>query len=224
MCETADSFMEAQALSNLNKEHAHKETGPSELAKKSEAARKAGKPANRCFLCDKTGHRAADCWSRTKGNTPGRCGKCYRTGHSSEYCNRQFHKNQASCVLSEEGKNPTSQQLKDGYVTLQDGETIPIVTATSSRPVTPGNVVNVPVMKGFLEKRQEKPAMESGDVAASQEKTAVEEVENMAQENILIGGLDPEKTAVVGAGRTKVGKDTPLPVMSLPSLRSLFGD
>ncbi|KAH7943311.1 hypothetical protein HPB52_006833 [Rhipicephalus sanguineus] len=46
------------------------------------------KPASRCFLCDKAGHRAADCWSRTKGNTSSRCGhQSYDHAHvKTEQC------------------------------------------------------------------------------------------------------------------------------------------
>ena len=49
LCETADNFMEAQALTNLGKERIPKEPGPS--VSKSESAKKMEKPASRCFLC-----------------------------------------------------------------------------------------------------------------------------------------------------------------------------
>ncbi|KAH7944143.1 hypothetical protein HPB52_016495 [Rhipicephalus sanguineus] len=152
LCETADNFMEAQALTNLGKERIPKEPGPS--VSKSEAAKKMEKPASRCFLCDKAGHRAADCWSRTKGNTSSRCGVCEKSGRSSDRCpSREFGKDQASCMLSATREAFTPEQQGRGYVVLQDGETIPIVNATLSRRSETVGVTDMPVVKGFLENR-----------------------------------------------------------------------
>ncbi|XP_037505443.1 uncharacterized protein LOC119381749 [Rhipicephalus sanguineus] len=152
LCETADNFMEAQALTNLGKERIPKEPGPS--GPKSESAKKMEKPASRCFLRDKAGHRAADCWSRTKGNASSRCEVCQKSGHSSDRCpSRKFGKDQASCMLSEKREALTPEQQGRGYVVLQDGETIPIVNATLSRRYETVGVTDMPIVKGFLENR-----------------------------------------------------------------------
>nr|XP_037287184.1 uncharacterized protein LOC119180146 [Rhipicephalus microplus] len=152
LCETADNFMEAQALTNLGRERIPKDPGPS--VSKPESAKKTEKPASRCFLCDKAGHRAADCWSRTKGNTFSRCGVCKQSGHSSDRCpGRKFGKDQASCMLSEKREDLTPEHHKSGYIVLQDGGTIPIVNATSSRRSANVGVADMPVVEGFLEDR-----------------------------------------------------------------------
>ncbi|XP_075733060.1 uncharacterized protein LOC142775507 [Rhipicephalus microplus] len=152
LCETADNFMEAQALTNLGRERIPKNPGPS--VSKPVSAKKTEKPASRCFLCDKAGHRAADCWSRTKGNTFSRCGVCKQSGHSSDRCpGRKFCKDQASCMLSEKREDLTPEHHKSGYIVLQDGGTIPIVNATSSRRSANVGVADMPVVEGFLEDR-----------------------------------------------------------------------
>nr|XP_037270491.1 uncharacterized protein LOC119162119 [Rhipicephalus microplus] len=152
LCETANNFMEAQALTNLGRERIPKDPGPS--VSKPESAKKTEKPASRCFLCDKAGHRAADCWSRTKGNTFSRCGVCKQSGHSSDRCpGRKFGKDQASCMLSEKREDLTPEHHKSGYIVLQDGGTIPIVNATSSRRSANVGVADMPVVEGFLEDR-----------------------------------------------------------------------
>nr|XP_037290587.1 uncharacterized protein LOC119185824 [Rhipicephalus microplus] len=150
--ETADNFMEAQALTNLGRERIPKDPGPS--VSKPESAKKTEKPASRCFLCDKAGHRAADCWSRTKGNTFSRCGVCKQSGHSSDRCpGRKFRKDQASCMLSEKREDLTPEHHKSGYIVLQDGGTIPIVNATSCRRCANVGVADMPVVEGLLEDR-----------------------------------------------------------------------
>ncbi|XP_075730957.1 uncharacterized protein LOC142774510 [Rhipicephalus microplus] len=152
LCETADNFMEAQALTNLGRERIPKDAGPS--VSKPESAKKTEKPASRFFLCDKAGHRAADCWSSTKGNTFSRCGVCKQSGHSSDKCpGRKFGKDQASCMLSEKREDLTPEHHKSGYIVLQDGGTIPIVNATSSRRSANVGVADMPVVEGFLEDR-----------------------------------------------------------------------
>lgn len=148
LCETADSFMEAQALSNLSKERIPKETGPS--ASKSEPARKTEKTTSRCFLCDKKGHRAADCWSRTRRGFPVHDRNDTLPRSRDKSPTGRVDKKEASCMVSVD-KTDASSTGNEGYVVLQDGQKIPVVNTTVGRGVTAGGNGNLPVAKGFLE-------------------------------------------------------------------------
>lgn len=62
---------------------------------------------NRCDLCDKFGHNAADCRRYTKPNVLPRCGKC-RQGHRTHNCfTRKSGTSQASCVIDPQEKDKT---------------------------------------------------------------------------------------------------------------------
>lgn len=73
-----------------------------------------GKPAVRCFVCDKPGHRAADCWWRAKK----KCFKCQKPGHEAKDC----------CSLPKDSQKPShrvaaverSDEDKNGADTNQD--------------------------------------------------------------------------------------------------------
>ncbi|KAH7943704.1 hypothetical protein HPB52_010032 [Rhipicephalus sanguineus] len=77
LAKNADRFIEAQHLNNMSKEKTLKDatvehSGKAEISKTSRST-------DRCFLCDKAGHRASECWSRSKG-TPADRGWSRRSG------------------------------------------------------------------------------------------------------------------------------------------------
>ncbi|KAH7975871.1 hypothetical protein HPB52_006603 [Rhipicephalus sanguineus] len=79
---------------------------------------------------DAKGHRAAECWSRTKGNyrDQGRTGDKLRL-RREKFATGGEGTREASCVVSVDKEEGTTDH--GGYVVLQDGETIPIVNATT---------------------------------------------------------------------------------------------
>ncbi|KAM7284642.1 uncharacterized protein ISCGN_001736 [Ixodes scapularis] len=99
LAEAADHYLEAQGLVHLgrtNKDQEAKLLGKAKISKPPDAT---GRPA--CFLCNKQGHRAADCWSKSRGSNPKLtvCWKCRKTGHKAESCpNKTDAGGQASYV------------------------------------------------------------------------------------------------------------------------------
>ncbi|KAM7306524.1 uncharacterized protein ISCGN_010227 [Ixodes scapularis] len=66
LAEATDHYLEAQGLTNLGKNKEEKDSSkPSGLARIPAHRDEKRKP--QCFLCNKLGHRAADCWSNSKG-------------------------------------------------------------------------------------------------------------------------------------------------------------
>lgn len=70
LTEAADHYLKAQGLLHLGRTNKNKETKPFGQAKISKPPDATGRPA--CFLCNKQGHRAADCWSKSRGLTQSR--------------------------------------------------------------------------------------------------------------------------------------------------------
>ncbi|KAH7952095.1 hypothetical protein HPB52_018373 [Rhipicephalus sanguineus] len=145
IAQTSDNFMDAQSLVNLGKERACGETGPP-TSLRMELARKKLRADNRCFLCDKKGHRAAECWSRTKACSPVH-------GHNSDkYSAGRGDRCEASCMVSGE-RNEEKAAGNAEYVILKDGEKVPVVNTAVSRSVALENTENVPTVKGFMDQR-----------------------------------------------------------------------
>uniref|UniRef100_L7M186 Putative tick transposon n=1 Tax=Rhipicephalus pulchellus TaxID=72859 RepID=L7M186_RHIPC len=112
LAEAADHYMEAQGFINLGKV----KNENYELDKPADEARamprKEKKEKLQCFLCGKRGHKAADCWTSTKGprTKPTFCRKCRRSGHSKEDCPNK-ESGRASC-LKEQAEGPKASNLK----------------------------------------------------------------------------------------------------------------
>ncbi|XP_037520636.1 uncharacterized protein LOC119397278 [Rhipicephalus sanguineus] len=145
LAKNAECFIEAQHLTNMSKENTLKKatvehSGKAEIPKTSRST-------DRCFLCNKTGHRASECWSRSKG-TPADRGWSRRSGPGGGPSRQE--RGQASCMMAPSPpENPTDEG--DGYVVLQNGETIPIVNTTLMPPGPGCDVAKLPVRRGFLE-------------------------------------------------------------------------
>uniref|UniRef100_L7LYC0 CCHC-type domain-containing protein n=1 Tax=Rhipicephalus pulchellus TaxID=72859 RepID=L7LYC0_RHIPC len=139
LSQAADNFVEAQSLLNLGRERPEKEvTQGSGL--RADQMKKAPRGDNRCFLCGKEGHRAAECWSRKKASSPVH-------GHDSEqYSAGRGERSEASCLVSLERTKAKPAENQE-YVILKDGEKVPIVSTIVSR----GHSEDMPVAKGFLE-------------------------------------------------------------------------
>ncbi|XP_075539731.1 uncharacterized protein LOC142574564 [Dermacentor variabilis] len=147
LSKNADCFIEAQNLTNLGREKLCKEV-VLDSARKNEPPTAMPRATNRCFLCDKAGHRASECWSRTKENSTGRgwSGRKRQGGEAS----RRENQGQASCILApSQAEKPTEDG--GGYVVLQGGETVPIVNMTLMRQGPRCDSGNLPVGRGFLE-------------------------------------------------------------------------
>ncbi|XP_040070203.1 uncharacterized protein LOC115319763 [Ixodes scapularis] len=100
LAETADHYLEAQGLVNLGKKtgETDKPTGQVRMSDPQGAKRNL-----QCFLCDKQGHRAADCWAKSRGpnQKTNFCWKCRKNGHKAEACPKKTDGGgQASCSLT----------------------------------------------------------------------------------------------------------------------------
>ncbi|XP_049267363.1 uncharacterized protein LOC125756539 [Rhipicephalus sanguineus] len=102
LAEAADHYLEAQGLINLGKgqgDNLSKTPGQTRTSERQDE-----KERPQCFLCNRKGHRAADCWTNTKdpGAKPPFCGKCRRTGHKTGDCPKKANSvEKASCSLQQ---------------------------------------------------------------------------------------------------------------------------
>lgn len=136
----ADNYLDAQeqrSLGSWPSEDAEDSPNRDYRGKTLPQKRVNSRPEKLCFLCDKQGHTAAECWKRTKA-----CFKCDQSGHRADKCYQQTDENpQASCVVQ-----PREESQK--FVTLESGEKIPVVSAVREKCLT--SLCNLPVGKGWL--------------------------------------------------------------------------
>lgn len=151
LAQTADNFVEAQSLMNLSKERPENEdrTG---CGLRTELTRKTSRLDNRCYLCDKKGHRAAECWSRTRRNSTanGSYGEeLYSNGAKNP--SGEVNSREALCLISEDRAGAEAAH-DSGYVMLGDGEKVPVISTTVSPGIRPGTSDNLPLVQGLLNK------------------------------------------------------------------------
>ncbi|XP_040071417.1 uncharacterized protein LOC120843961 [Ixodes scapularis] len=146
---TADHFLEAQGQTSLfsSKEDdlSHKSGGRN---KEGSRLKVPTKGVSRCFLCNKSGHKAAECWTSSRAQHGSACWRCGKPGHKSDACNwkpedKGSKTPQASCMLTvADSENP-----EETYIVLRNGEQIPIVNAALGK--APRFLVdNMPVVRG----------------------------------------------------------------------------
>ncbi|XP_042149478.1 uncharacterized protein LOC120845798 [Ixodes scapularis] len=144
LLEMADQFLDAQGHSNLGKA-GKGEAEPS--AKKSSEGGGPPRPAMRCYLCNKTGHKAAQCRSLYNTGQVPTCQRCGRKGHKTEVCRGQT-KPQASGIYMPR-QDRKDGNVTDGFLELKDGTKIPVVNAV----MTPRHkflVEGMPVVEGTI--------------------------------------------------------------------------
>ncbi|XP_040065085.1 uncharacterized protein LOC120838976 [Ixodes scapularis] len=145
MADLADRYLEAQGTQSLGKKVEEKKPTsepPRPVDKKSTRQR----PPLRCFLCNRLGHRAADC--RDKVTTKASCWRCGQTGHAANSCQEGSKgRSQASCCVATEPTKKKEVVVQDGYVELKNGDRLPVVNSTIEEEET--NLTNgVPVRAG----------------------------------------------------------------------------
>lgn len=113
LSQAADKFVEAQSLLNFGRERPEKEAAQGS-GLRAEQTKKTPRGDIRGFLCDK-GHRAAECFSRTKSNyrDQGRTGDKLRLNREKFASTRE-----ASCMVSVDKAEGTTDH--GDYVVLQD--------------------------------------------------------------------------------------------------------
>ncbi|XP_040068703.1 uncharacterized protein LOC120841790 [Ixodes scapularis] len=144
LLEMADQFLDAQGRSNLGKA-GKDEAEPS--GKKSSERGGPPRPAMRCYLCNKTGHKAAQCRSLYNTGQVPTCQRCGRKGHKTEVCRGQT-KPQASGIYMPR-QDRKDGNVTDGFLELKDGTKIPVVNAV----MTPRHkflVEGMPVVEGTI--------------------------------------------------------------------------
>ncbi|KAG0413532.1 hypothetical protein HPB47_009323 [Ixodes persulcatus] len=135
MADLADRYLEAQGRQSLGINAEEKKQAPQpswSIDKKVAGAR----PPLRCFLCDRVGHRAADCRETLPpGNHAGAKGRP-----------------QASCCVAAEQNQKEESVVRNGYVHLKNGDRIPVVNTTIAAEAR--NLMSgVPVQAGRVGKR-----------------------------------------------------------------------
>lgn len=78
LADVTDRFLEAQNLANLGKVPADVRDDPKGATDTQK------RTPQKCFLCDRPGHRAQNCPTVARGNTT--CSQCGRSGHSADNC------------------------------------------------------------------------------------------------------------------------------------------
>ncbi|KAH6944561.1 hypothetical protein HPB50_003987 [Hyalomma asiaticum] len=70
LAKNAKCSLEAENITNLGREKLTKESMP-EPSHKDDPPKMAPRTSNLCFLCDRTVHRASECWTQTTENSTG---------------------------------------------------------------------------------------------------------------------------------------------------------
>ncbi|XP_040075237.1 uncharacterized protein LOC120847507 [Ixodes scapularis] len=167
MAVTADHFLEAQGQTNLakrNNDSLNSNKG-GDRSKEDTRIPPTARGRSQCFLCNKPGHKAADCWASTKAQRLPVCWRCGKTGHKAAACNwkpqdKQDRPPQASCMLSVR-PTPDETDPDDTYVLLKNGDKIPVVNAALGK--APRFLVkNMPVVRGEVGDRAATVLRDSG--------------------------------------------------------------
>ncbi|KAG0432419.1 hypothetical protein HPB47_020857 [Ixodes persulcatus] len=150
MADLADRYLEAQGTQSLGIKAEEKKQAPQpprSIDKKDAGAR----PPLQCFLCDRVGHRAADC--RERATTKASCWRCGQTEHFTNACQQGAKgRPQASCCVAAEQNQKEEPVVENGYVHLKNGDRIPVVNTTIAAEAR--NLMSgVPVRAGRVGKR-----------------------------------------------------------------------
>ncbi|XP_040079039.2 uncharacterized protein LOC120850576 [Ixodes scapularis] len=128
----ADLFLEAQVQHSTGKQKREEVTNRQDAGNEDKHARGGLRKSIRCFLCGKIGHKAENCRSNGQAMRSLACWNCGRSGHKAENCKgRQSEKHQASCLYTVPTDN--CENADDSYVTLDNGDKIPVVNAVLGR-------------------------------------------------------------------------------------------
>ncbi|XP_040067218.1 uncharacterized protein LOC120840675 [Ixodes scapularis] len=145
----ADLFLEAQAQPTTSKSKLDETNKQSSVALADKSKTGGGRKALRCFLCNKTGHKAENCHGRPPASKGITCWQCGKTGHRADSCRSKPNDNhQASCLWTK-SRNGEVTEPEDGFVTLKNGDKIPVVNSAVGHP--PKFLVeNLPVVEGDM--------------------------------------------------------------------------
>ncbi|KAM7288160.1 uncharacterized protein ISCGN_031849 [Ixodes scapularis] len=145
----ADLFLEAQAQPTTSKSKIDETNKQSSVALADKSKTGGGRKALRCFLCNKIGHKAENCHGRPPASKRITCWQCGKTGHRADSCRSKPNDNhQASCLWTK-SRNGEVTEPEDGFVTLKNGDKIPVVNSAVGHP--PEFLVeNLPVVEGDM--------------------------------------------------------------------------
>ncbi|XP_040065074.1 uncharacterized protein LOC120838968 [Ixodes scapularis] len=144
----ADVFLEAQVQPSYEKAKGDEREFNASMRTSGNALKEDVRRTLRCFLCNKIGHKAENCQSRSKYSRPSTCWHCGKPGHKAERCNlRSGDKTQVSCLWT--ASDERQGEPDDSYITLKNGGRIPVVNAAVGR--APKFLVdNMPVVEAFF--------------------------------------------------------------------------
>lgn len=146
---TADQYLEAQGIVNLAK--GKEEKGKSMVTGKVGTTNES-KGKLLCFLCNRQGHRAADCWTKSRAPKSPQCWTCKKTGHRSDSCPSDSGKRgEASCSLLGSEKAQHEELVEPGHDKKRVTQGHDICDCTQSNATCDGGSKQMPTAKGYLE-------------------------------------------------------------------------
>ncbi|XP_040070781.2 uncharacterized protein LOC120843464 [Ixodes scapularis] len=152
LAEKADVFLEAQTQPSALKAKVEGQDPKTSAGTVPKAFREDTRRILRCFLCNKVGHKAENCKGRNQQYKQSTCWHCGRMGHKADRCTmRAGDTPQASCLWT--ASDEMAGEPDETYLTLKNGDKIPVVNAAVGRP--PKFLVeNMPVVKGRIGERR----------------------------------------------------------------------
>lgn len=146
---TADQYLEAQGIVNLARGKDEKGK-PMATAKVDTVSESKGKPL--CFLCNKPGHRASDCWTKSRAPKSTSCWICKKSGHRSDSCpSNSGKRREASCSVLGYQKAQHEKSMEDAPDNQDEKHCHDMCDGTQSNATCDNGSKQMPTVKGYLE-------------------------------------------------------------------------
>lgn len=156
---SAERFLEARGKKNLAKGKVEDQSFEDGLGRLH--VNKSGPTgSSQCFLCDKTGHRVADCWRSMKTTQNTNCWTCGKPKHKANNCSSKAKG--YSQILFMLSLGHPEVPMEDGpYVFLQNDSKISVVNTALGRPPT-FLAKEMPVVEGLVGNKRASVLRDSG--------------------------------------------------------------
>uniref|UniRef100_A0A6G4ZZ09 Putative tick transposon n=1 Tax=Rhipicephalus microplus TaxID=6941 RepID=A0A6G4ZZ09_RHIMP len=109
-----------------------------------------GKPL--CFLCNKLGHRASDCWTKSRAPKSTSCWICKKSGHRPDSCpSNSGKRTEASCSVLGYQKAQHEKSMEDAPDNQDEKHCHDMCDGTQSNATCDNGSKQMPTVKGYLE-------------------------------------------------------------------------